>query len=385
MIEREIQAELMQAAEEYPAVTILGPRQSGKTTLARQCFPEYVYASLEDPDVREFARHDPRGFLERDLDGVILDEIQRVPDLLSYLQSRIDEDRCPGRYILTGSHQPQVHQAITQSLAGRTAVLELLPFSLAEAKAYRSKDEDAWSWIQRGFYPGVYEHGLNPSRFYRSYMATYVERDIRQLIQLKDLTAFETFLPLVAGRVGQLVNYSSLANDTGVSHTTIRNWVSILKASYVLFELPPWFANIRKRLVKSSKLYFVDVGFAAWLLGLESADQVERDPLRGGLYENLLILDRVKQSWNRGETPSYSFFRDSHGNEVDFLLTRAGRHFQAVEIKSGATFRPEQLQGLRVFRQSLPAEVKIDAELWYNGDRNFQSEQVQIRNPLLKP
>ncbi|MCH8510471.1 MAG: ATP-binding protein [Kiritimatiellae bacterium] len=360
----------------------MGPRQSGKTTIVRQCFPGHAYRSLEDPDVRARAKDDPRGFLDEAKEGVILDEVQRVPELLSYVQGRIDEDRRSGRFILTGSHQPQVHQAISQSLAGRTAVLELYPFTLSEARAYEPEETRPWPWILRGFYPGIYEFGLEPARFYRSYMATYVERDIRQLIRLRELDAFEVFLRLMAGRVGHLVNFSALANDVGVSAPTIREWISVLKASYILFELRPWFANLRKRLVKASKFYFVDVGFAAWLLGLETPEQVERDPLRGGLFENLLILDAYKQLLHQGKSPLFSFFRDSNDNEVDLLMTRAGRHFLAVEIKSGATFQKDMLRGLDVFRGALDTDSQVDAELWYGGEDEVRFKGVTIRNPL---
>jgi hypothetical protein len=230
MITRKLKTELTQCAMEYPAVTILGPRQSGKTTLAKMTFPKHSYLSLEDPDVRKQAVDDPRGFLESIDRGAILDEVQRIPQLLSYLQGIIDSDRRPGRFVLTGSHQPQVHQAISQSLAGRTAVLELLPFTVAEVRRYKQHPQDPFEWIHQGFYPGLHEHQLKSARFFRSYTATYIERDLRTLIQLKDLSQFETFLHLLAGRVGQLVNYASLAADTGVSATTIKNWISILKA-----------------------------------------------------------------------------------------------------------------------------------------------------------
>ena len=373
----------MQCAAEYPAVTILGPRQSGKTTLAKMAFPKHAYLSLEDPDIRTQALADPRGLLEPVAHGAILDEIQRVPELLSYLQGMIDSDRRPGRFILTGSHQPQVHQAISQSLAGRTAVLELLPFTVAEIRRYKDHPKTVFEWIHQGFYPGLHENTLQSSRFFRSYAATYIERDLRTLIQLKDLSLFETFLRLLAGRVGQLINYASLANDVGVSATTIKTWISILKASYILFELPPWYANIRKRLVKSSKLYFVDVGLAAWLLGLETPAQIERDPLRGGLYENLLIMEVVKGRLNAGKVPQLYFFRDNHGNEVDLLSTSAGRSFTAIEIKSAATFQPEFVKGIDVLRKSVGENVPVDGWVWYNGERRTKCQDVQVSNPLI--
>ncbi len=383
MITRKIQHELMECAAEYPAVTILGPRQSGKTTLAKMAFPKRPYISLEDPDIRHQAMADPRGLLEGFQEGAILDEIQRAPQLLSYLQGIIDANRKPGRFILTGSHQPMVHEAVSQSLAGRTAVLELFPFTIEEVRRYREHPETPFDWIHQGFYPGLHENKLKPTRFFRSYMATYIERDLRALVQLKDLSRFETFLHLLAGRVGQLVNYASLAADVGVSATTIKNWISILRASYILFELPPWFANIRKRLIKSPKLYFVDVALAVWLLGLETPDQIERDPLRGALYENLLIMEVAKTLLNQGKEPSLYFFRDSKGNEVDLLLSSTGRSFTAIEIKSAATFQPEFVKGIEVFRQSVDRQTNVEARIWYNGQRKTTYQNIAVGNPLL--
>jgi len=276
-----------------------------------------------------------------------------------------------------------VHEAISQSLAGRTAVLELLPFTVEEVRRYREHPETPFDWIHQGFYPGLHENRLKPTRFFRSYVATYIERDLRAMVQLKDLSRFETFLHLLAGRVGQLINYASLAADVGVSATTIKNWISILKASYILFELPPWFANIRKRLIKSPKLYFVDVALAAWLLGLETPSQIERDPLRGALYENLLIMEVAKNLLNQGKTPPLYFFRDSKGNEVDLLVSVAGRSFTAIEIKSAATFQPEFAKGIDVFFQSVDKRVNVDARIWYNGKRKTTYRDMAVANPLL--
>lgn len=383
MITREITTELTECAREYPAVTILGPRQSGKTTLARMAFPGHSYISLEDPDTRAHAESDPRGLLASCGENVIIDEIQRQPDLLSYLQGMIDSNRTPGRFILTGSHQPLLHQAVSQSLAGRTAVLELYPFSISEARLYKRESGSVYERMLLGFYPGLHENMLKPERFFRSYMATYIERDLRTLTQIKDLSQFNTFLRLLAGRVGQLVNYTSLANDVGVSSTTIKSWVSILKASYILYELPPWFANVRKRLVKSPKLYFVDVGLAAWLLGIETAEQLERDPLRGNLYENLLIMDAVKTLLNKGKRPQFYFFRDSHGSEVDLVSTTNARDFHAVEIKSASTFQPGFIKGIDVFEQTVPAGAVVTREVWYGGDAKLCYNQTDILNPLI--
>ena len=383
MITRQIKHELTECVAEYPAVTILGPRQSGKTTLAKMTFSKRPYISLEDPDIRRQAIADPRGLLDGLQEGAVLDEIQRVPQLLSYLQGVIDANRKPGRFVLTGSHQPMVHEAISQSLAGRTAVLELMPFTVKEVRRYKRHPKGPFEWIHYGFYPGLHENKLKPARFFRSYMATYIERDLRAMIQLKDLSRFETFLHLLAGRVGQLVNYASLAGDVGVSATTIKNWISILKASYIVFELLPWHANIRKRLVKSPKLYFVDVALAAWLVGLETPAQIERDPLRGALYENLLIMEVVKNLLNQGKAPQLFFFRDSKGNEVDLLVSSAGRSFTAIEIKSAATFQPEFTKGIDVFRHSAGEKTNVRSLVWYNGRRKTTYRNTSVSNPLL--
>jgi uncharacterized protein len=345
-------------------------------------FPTLGYCSLENPDIRHIAETDPKGLLAGYSEGVILDEIQRVPTLLSYLQGMIDENQQPGRFILTGSHQPEVHQAISQSLAGRTAVLELLPFSLDELSRYNRPQLSTYEMILSGFYPRLHEHELRPGRFFSSYMATYIERDVRALVNLKDLTQFNEFLRLLAGRIGQLINYSSLANDIGVSSTTIKNWVTVLKASFILYELPPYFRNIRKRLVKSSKLYFSDVGLAAWLLGLETPQQVERDPLRGMLYENLLILEVVKKRLNQGQQPRLHFYRDSNGNEVDLLIS-SGRQFTAVEIKSARTFQPEFISGIQQFQKAISSGEKVEGHVWYDGNEKLQYKEVNLSNPLL--
>lgn len=382
MINRQIQDELLLCATEYPAVTILGPRQSGKTTLTRMAFPDHAYCSLEDPDTRRQAEEDPRGLLAGFSGGVILDEIQRVPSLLSYLQGIIDNNPAHGRFILTGSHQPQVHQAITQSLAGRTAVLELLPFSVEEIRQYRRPLLSPFEMILQGFYPRLHQDQLRAGRFFSSYLATYIERDVRAMINVQDLTRFEQCLRLLAGRIGQLVNYSSLAGDVGVSSTTIKNWISVLKASFILFELPPYFANVRKRIVKSSKLYFVDVGLAAWLLGLQTPQQVQRDPLRGALYENLLILEMVKRMLNQGKQPVLYFYRDAKGNEVDFLISE-GRTFTAIEIKSAETFQPEFVSGIEYFKKMFSKDADIQGKVWYNGDRKTEYHTITVSNPLV--
>lgn len=380
MIERAITDELKRSAAEYPVVTILGPRQSGKTTLARMTFPDKPWVSLEDPDVRMAAEIDPRGFLGQYPEGVILDEVQRLPMLLSFLQGIVDREGGKGRFILTGSHQPRLHEAVSQSLAGRTAVLTLWPFSLGELCHYASP-RDPFELIVRGFYPRVHEEKIDPRRFYNGYLQTYVERDVRALIQLRDLSAFQKFLVLLAGRVGQVVNMASLTNDVGVSAPTLRQWLSVLVASYLVFELPPWFENVGKRVIKSPKLYFTDVGLVAFLLGIHTAEQASRDPLRGNLYENLIVLDVLKRLCNAGRRPELFFYRDTHGNEVD-LLIRQGRQLTPLEIKSASTFSVDFLKGIRRLKESVGVDVVGEGFVLFNGEQSHQVNDVRVLNPL---
>jgi predicted AAA+ superfamily ATPase len=380
MIKRLITTELIEAAREYPVVTVFGPRQSGKTTLSRMTFPDKPYYSLENPDLRMAAETDPKGFLSTLPAGAILDEIQRLPVLLSYIQGIVDEAKKPGMFILTGSHQPELHQSVSQSLAGRTALLNLLPFSYRELGNYR-KDWNAFQLILTGFYPRVHEERLSPRRFFNGYLQTYIERDVRALINLKDLAPFQQFLALLAGRIGQIINYQSLSNDVGVSATTIKNWISVLKASFVVFDLPPFFENIRKRVVKSPKIYFCDPGLAAFLLNIDTREHLSRDPLRGGLFENLWILDVLKHRSNHGKRPELFFYRDTNGNEVD-LIVRHGRQLIPVEIKSAATFTPEFLKGIERFKK-VAGDRCLPGLVLYNGDERLSLKGINIINPIL--
>jgi predicted AAA+ superfamily ATPase len=379
MILREITKELKEAAGEYPVVTVFGPRQSGKTTLVQMAFPAKPYYSFEDPDIRLATENDPRGFLGRVPEGAVLDEVQRLPLLLSYIQGIVDRARKPGMFILTGSHQPAVHQAVSQTLAGRTAVLTLLPFSLSELRTYKA-EWDTFDLVFTGAFPRIHEERLNPARFFNGYFQTYVERDVRALINLKDLRPFQQFLMLLAGRVGQVVNYTSLSNDVGVSATTVKNWISVLKASFVVFELPPFFENVGKRVIKSPKIYFSDTGLAAHLLGIETAEQAGRDPLRGGLYENLVILEFLKARMNRGKRPEIYFHRDTHGNEVDLLL-REGNRLIPIEIKSAATFTPDFVKGIERFRSVL-GKRSTGGFVLYDGHERFTVKGTKVLNPI---
>jgi len=336
LIPRLLRPELLKSAESLPIVTVVGPRQSGKTTLVREVFPGKPYRTLEDPDVRAFAREDPRGFLGGLEGGAILDEIQRVPDLLSYLQGMVDADPTPGRFILTGSQHFLLMEGVSQSLAGRTAILTLLPLSVRELARCGAAGPDMEALIHRGFYPRLHERPLEPTPILRDYFATYVERDVRQLLKVHDMIAFETFVRLCAGRIGQLLNLSSLAADAGISATTARQWISLLEASFVLFRLPPWHANSGKRLIKTPKLYFHDVGLAAYLCGIEDASQITTHPLRGNFFENLVISELVKTRHNRARDPRLHFYRDRAGFEMDALYP-IGPRLLPVEIKSGRT------------------------------------------------
>ncbi|MFZ9315072.1 MAG: ATP-binding protein [Burkholderiaceae bacterium] len=379
LVPRALEAELRASAREYPVVTILGPRQSGKTTLARAAFPHLPWVSLEDPDMRLAAQADPRGFLGQWPEGVILDEVQRLPELLSYLQGMVDRAPTPGKYLLTGSHQPALQEAIAQSLAGRTAVLTLWPFSLTELRHYGPL-ASPFALILKGFYPRVHQEQINPQRFFSNYLQTYVERDVRALIRLRDLGVFQKFLVLLAGRTGQVINYAALSNDVGVSAATIREWISVLKASFVVIELQPYFENIQKRVIKSSKIYFADVGLAAYLLGITEPAQLERDPLRGVLYENMVVAEAVKLYASAGRPPALYFYRDSHGNEVDLLL-RTSQGLHPVEIKSSSTFTPEFFKGLRYW-QSLGVRDSLPGTVLYNGDLSHAVHGMRIENPL---
>jgi predicted AAA+ superfamily ATPase len=378
MIERTITQHLYRLFDQYPVITITGPRQSGKTTLCRATFPDLAYVNLESPDNREFATEDPRGFLSRYGGGTILDEIQRTPDLVSYLQVHVDEHRRNGLFVLTGSQQFRVSEAISQSLAGRTALLRLLPFSIAEAQLLKS-DLNVDTMIYTGFYPRIYDQELNPTQALGDYFETYVERDVRQISEIRNLSSFQQFVRLCAGRVGQLLNLQSLGNDAGVSHTTARQWLSVLEASYVVFVLPPYHVNIGKRLIKSPKLYFYDVGLAAYLLGIENSRQIATHPLKGGLFENLVILEALKSRYNRAKRSNLFFYRDSNGNEVDLIYTLANR-LVAVEIKAGETVSRQFFTSLSKLRKLLPEQIAGEV-LVYGGDSQQVRQQVRVTFP----
>lgn len=374
IIPRNLAAEILTSAAEYPVVSIIGPRQSGKTTVVRALFPEHDYVNLEHPEMRDLALHDPKALFARHPGPVILDEIQRAPDLLSYIQVMADEDhRIKGRWILTGSDQLRLRAGVTQSLAGRTALLTLLPLSFSELKE-RVNPQPWTKWVLDGFMPRFYQDKIRPTRLWRDYYQTYIERDVRQLIQLENQTGFERFLKLLAGRIGQLVNLNGMAGEVGVAQSTLSKWLSVLEASFLVFRLQPYYQNVGKRLTKSSKLYFMDTGLAAYLLGLETAEHVERDPVAGGLFENMVVVEALKSRLNKGEDPRLYFYRDSNGNEVD-LLYPSGRSMIPIEIKSAQTFHKDFAKGIRHFQKI--SSTNTPGRVIYAGDHEFSSDSYE--------
>ncbi len=367
MIARTLTAKIVALAQKLQVITLTGPRQSGKTTLVRAAFPAMPYVSLEDPDIRQFALTDPRGFLANYPAGAILDEVQNAPDLFSYLQRLVDENRSL-QFILTGSVNFLLMEKISQTLAGRTAMLHLLPFSFAELEPGPEQYEDL---IFKGRYPRIYDRDLAPADFYPSYIQTYVERDVRLLKNIGDINAFIQFTRLCAGRIGQLLNLAGLASDAGISPNTARAWLSVLESSYVLYRLQPYYRNFSKRLVKSPKLYFYDTGVACSLLGIRDASQVGLHYLKGALFENLIINEFVKRSFNRGEDSPPYFWQDNHGKEIDCLLL-AGEHVTPVEIKAGKTLSPSYFDNLRYWR-TLAGLPEGQGYVVYGGEQSLQT------------
>ena len=344
---------LKRYSEQYPVVTITGPRQSGKTTLCRHIFPDKKYVSLEDLDNRAYADSDPRAFLAEYSNGVIIDEIQRVPDLLSYIQTAVDENNMKGEFILTGSSQLELTNNISQSLAGRTALLKLLPFSYTEIYNKKTSTQVLLDEILfNGFYPRIYADKLNPSEALSAYISTYIERDIRQFYDIKELNLFQRFLQLCANRIGQLLNYSNIASDCGVSVPTIQNWISILEQSFIIYRIQPFFTNIRKRLVKTPKIYFYDTGLCAFLNGVRKVEHIQSLPIRGGLFENFVISEFIKLNHHNNMKKSFYFYRDKTGKEVDLIIDD-GLNIVPVEIKAAQTFSHDFITNLAYFAKSM--------------------------------
>jgi len=376
MIERALKTKLLDLINKYPIVTLTGPRQSGKSTLLKASFPDYKYVSLEDPDMRLFATEDPRGFLATYPDKTIIDEVQRVPSIFSYIQTHTDNENKEGMYLLAGSHNFLLMEKINQSLAGRTAILKLLPLSHNEMTTGGVIPSTVDDEIFNGSYPRIYDKSIAPTDYYPFYIQTYVERDVRLIRSIGDLSKFIRFLKLCAGRIGQLINLSSLANECGISVTTATSWISILEASYICYLLKPDYNNYAKRLVKAPKLYFYDTGLACSLLDIRNTSQVATHFLRGGLFENLVINEFVKTAYNKGEDPNLTFWRDSTGNEVD-LLRKEGDKQYAYEIKSGATYSTDFFKGISKWAKlsGTPSERCFTI---YNGEKNINTSQGDV-------
>ncbi len=367
---------IKEAAQYFPVITLTGPRQSGKSTLLRHLYADIPYFSMEDPDIRITVKNDPKGFLSQFPDGVIIDEVQNVPELLSYIQGIVDND--PKRkFFLTGSSQFGLLRSVSQSLAGRSAVFELLPLSLSEI-ASEDNGDSVDEILYRGFYPAIWSGKNIPKLLYPNYVKTYIERDVRDLLAIKDLDLFQRFVRLCAARIGSIFNASELSNELGVSVNTVNSWVSVLQASYLIYLLPPFFTNTRKRLTKSPKIYFTDCGLAAYLLDIDSPPTLNRDKMRGHLFENMVIMDFLKDAYNAGRNGGLYFYRDSNGNEVD-LLIKNGSEYDCYEIKSASTFHPDFIKGLKSFEKAFPGMTQ-KATLIYSGDEMPEFNGISIHN-----
>ena len=377
MIYRDLTPELTRAATRAPAITLTGPRQSGKTMLCQALFPNHAYRTLEAPDERAFAMEDPRTFLAQLPDGAVIDEVQRVPELLSYLQGIIDDDPAPGRWILSGSQNLSLLESVSQSLAGRTEVHQLLPLTWGEIRRFTRHPQILEEVLFSGGYPRIFDQDLKPSAWLRSYVTTYLERDVRMLSNIGDLVTFQRFIELCAGRTAQLLNYSSLANDCGITQPSAKAWFSILEASYIAFRLPAYHAGLRKRLVKMPKLYFYDTGLACWLLGIREPQQLRTHPLRGAIFETWVVSEILKHRTNRGETRGLSFYRDSNGAEADLVIEQPDA-LTLLEAKSSATPSKNLFGGVRRVRRHFPDSSLPDVAVAYGGEEFQQRAEGRL-------
>ncbi len=375
-ITREIKKSVDQLIDKYPIIAITGPRQSGKTTFLKSTFPEYEYINLENPDNREFAIEDPNGFLKRFSGKTIIDEVQRVPSLFSYLQSKVDEENSMGHYILSGSQNFHLMQNITQSLAGRVAIFRLFPFDFQELKSENLLNSNYLSSLIKGFYPAIFSREINSTIFYSNYIETYVQRDITELLEVKNLGLFKKFLSLLATRAGQLLNLNSLANECGISQPTAKSWLTVLESSYVVFTLQPYFENFSKRLVKTPKIYFYDSGLLCHLLGLNDTDYLMTNPIKGALFENMIIAEHIKRMYHKNEVVESWFWRDSAGNEIDLLFSK-NQELIVHEIKSTETIMTNQMKGLNYFEKTA-INKKVSKKLIYTGNENYIRQNCEI-------
>jgi predicted AAA+ superfamily ATPase len=376
MVNRTIVEGINAYMQRYPVVALTGPRQSGKTTLLKGMFPDFRYVSLENPDNRAFAENDPNGFLQLYDQKVILDEVQRVPALLSYIQTIVDSNNMMGQFILSGSQNFNLMKSITQSLAGRVALFKLLPFDMMELKSADLLPSDYEQLIIKGSYPALYDRSIPFASFYANYIETYIQRDVTELLSIRDFGLFRTFLKLCAARIGQQLNIASLSSETGVSVPTLRSWISILESSYIMYQLPPFFKNFNKRLVKSPKLYFYDTGLASFLLGIRNEKTLLESEFKGALFENMIITEYVKQNYHNNLYHDFYYWRDSNGHEVDLLVSN-DTAYDAIEIKSTKTILPKQFAGLD-FLANIGGDVIRRKVLVYGGDSSQKRTHYQV-------
>jgi predicted AAA+ superfamily ATPase len=376
MIPRQATATLLRLAKGFPIVLLTGPRQSGKTTLAKSVFADKAYVSLENPDEREFAEQDPKRFLQRFTDGAILDEVQRCPALLSYLQGVVDERKMMGDFILTGSAQLELISGVTQSLAGRVGRIELLPLAQAELTLSNQLPTTLEQALLQGGYPALYDREISPNDWFANYVATYLERDVRQLIAVRDLTQFQRFVKMCAARSGQLLNLAALGADCGISAVTAREWLTVLETSYLVTRLTPYHANFGKRLVKTPKLYFLDAGLMAWLLSIQHPRTIETHAMRGALFETYVVSELIKQRYNQGLPYNLFFWRDNVGHEVD-VLYETPQGLQAIEIKSGSTFAADWPNVANKWR-SFAGEQALKPIIIYGGKDSYERENCKV-------
>lgn len=376
MVKRIILNRLLAISKKIPILTITGPRQSGKTTLAKMTFPEYRYVSLENPDNLDFALSDPKGFLNTYGQKIIIDEAQYAPKLFSYIQTIVDEKNENGLYVLTGSQNFLLHAKISQSLAGRVIIFNLLPFSYDEIKGTKYKIDKLSQLIVKGFYPRIYDSDLNPADWYQSYIQTYLERDVRQLLNVGDINSFRKFLRVCAGRCGQVLNLSSIGNDLGISYQTVKKWLSVLEQSYIVYFLQPYSENFNKRVIKSPKLYFYDTGLACSLLGLNSPESFELHYLKGGIFESFVISELVKSKFNSGSSNELFYWKDLNGHEIDCIITD-GKGTKAIEIKVSETIKSEFFKNLYHWNE-LDSLKNNNLNLVYGGNENQVRESVNV-------
>ena len=375
---RTLTRQLKKTSKEFPVVAIMGPRQSGKTTIAKSVFPAAAYYSMEDPDIRAYAENDPRGFLSNSKGPLIIDEAQRVPHLFSYIQTIVDERKKDGQFIITGSSNFLLHQSITQSLAGRVGIHRLMPMGTDELMANEIFPDSLPDLLLKGGYPVLYKKKIRPDSWFSNYIQTYLEKDVRQLQQIGNLSLFQRFLKTCALRCGQLINLSNIGSDLGISHHTVNQWISVLEASFIVFRLSPYHENIGKRLVKSHKLYFYDTGLAAYLAGMRKKSDYAIHPMKGAFFENFIISEYIKSSYHRGELPNIHFWQDKSGNEIDIYIPGI-KYTRLIECKAGSTYQEEFNKNILHYIKANPTKA-CKSEIIYGGDKNIKNGSINVNS-----